>query len=158
MTNEAMTGDDYAARTAALPRRALSGRNLTFALVLLLVAGAAILAVMRFAPAGASPAAGPQYVEVPDIMVNLAGDNGTSNYLKVRVMLEVPSAADGRAVEAHLPAILDGFQGYLRTLGPRDLSGSAGTFRVKEALLRRVNLAVHPARASDVLIQEMIQQ
>ncbi len=157
MTAETITDEDYRTHTAELPRRVFSGRNLVLAALLAIVVTAAVVA-LRYASPDIAPAAGPQYVEVPDMMVNLSSGDGESRYLKVRVILEAPSAGDARALEAHLPAVIDGFQGYLRELRPEDLSGSAGTFRVKEDLLRRVNLAAHPARASDVLVQEMIQQ
>ncbi|MGB3722636.1 MAG: flagellar basal body-associated FliL family protein [Pacificimonas sp.] len=157
MTTDAINDEDYRTHSADLPRRMLSGRNIALTLLLAGLIAAAVFALREVGP-DIAPAAGPQYVEVPDMMVNLSSSDGGSRYLKVRVMLEAPSASDARALEAHLPAVIDGFQGYLRELRPEDLSGSAGTFRVKENLLRRVNLAVHPARASDVLVQEMIQQ
>jgi flagellar FliL protein len=50
------------------------------------------------------------------------------------------------------------FQVYLRELRPADLEGSAGTFRLKEELLRRVNMAVHPAKVDAVLFKELLVQ
>ncbi len=90
--------------------------------------------------------------------MELRPNAGTRHYLKVRVTLEAPSAQDAAALRMHLPAVIDGFQSFLRELRAEDLAGSAGTYRIKEELLVRVNRAAHPARASDVLIQELIQQ
>ena len=155
------TDEDYRVHAAKLPRRAFSGRRLAVLLTLFALAGAAIFTFSRLDGArtlGGSGMSGPEYVEVPEMMVNLNAGAGEAGYLKVRVMLEAPSPADAAALQRHLPAVIDSFQGYLRELRPEDLAGSAGTFRVKEAMLRRVNQAAHPARASDVLVQEMIQQ
>ena len=45
-----------------------------------------------------------------------------------------------------MPRVMDAFQTYLRELRPSDLDGSAGLYRLKEELTRRVNL-VDRARA-----------
>ena len=42
--------------------------------------------------------------------------------------------------------------------GPEDLRGSGGTYRLREELLARGNLAVAPARINDVLFTEMLVQ
>ena len=49
-------------------------------------------------------------------------------------------------------------QGYLRELRPADLEGSAGLFRLKEELLRRINLSVYPAKVEGVLFKEILVQ
>jgi flagellar FliL protein len=61
-------------------------------------------------------------------------------------------------VNENLPRIVDNFQVYLRELRVDDLQGSAGMYRLREELLRRVNLAVRPARVKDVLFKEMLVQ
>ena len=43
-------------------------------------------------------------------------------------------------------------------LSSTDLDGSAGIFRLKEELLRRVNLEVHPHKVKRVLFKEIIIQ
>ena len=45
---------------------------------------------------------------------------------------------------------MDAFQTYLRELRPSDLDGSAGLYRLKEELTRRVNVSIAPARAIGV--------
>lgn len=57
-----------------------------------------------------------------------------------------------------MPRVIDQFQTYLRELRVEDLSGSAAMFRLKEELLRRVNLAAEPVHVEDVLFKEMIVQ
>jgi flagellar FliL protein len=39
-----------------------------------------------------------------------------------------------------------------------DLKGSAGVLRLKEELLRRINVAAAPYKVRDVLLKEMIVQ
>ena len=46
----------------------------------------------------------------------------------------------------------------LRELRPSDLDGSAGLYRLKEELTRRVNVAIAPSRINAVLFKEIIVQ
>jgi flagellar FliL protein len=46
----------------------------------------------------------------------------------------------------------------MRELRSSDLTGSAGLFRLKEELTRRVNAAVSPNQVSAVLFKEIIVQ
>jgi flagellar FliL protein len=41
---------------------------------------------------------------------------------------------------------------------PEELRGSAGTWRLREELLARANIALAPARVVDVLFTEMLVQ
>ena len=41
---------------------------------------------------------------------------------------------------------------------PEELRGSAGTYRLREELIGRANVAVAPARVVDVLFTEMLIQ
>jgi flagellar FliL protein len=43
-------------------------------------------------------------------------------------------------------------------LRPGDLNGSAGLFRLKEELTKRVNVAVAPSHVSAVLFKEVVVQ
>ena len=47
---------------------------------------------------------------------------------------------------------------YLRELRVDDLHGSAGIYRLKEELLRRVSVAAYPVLIRDVLFKEMLVQ
>ena len=57
-----------------------------------------------------------------------------------------------------MPRLLDLFQTYLREMRPEELRGSAGTYRLREELIARANIAVAPTRILDVLFPEMIVQ
>ena len=93
--------------------------------------------------AEAPPAKPPSFIEVPDLMVNLAGQPGERvQYLKVKVTLEVKEEKQVEAIKPTLPRVTDIFQTYMRELRPADLNGSAGLYRLKEELTRRVNAAV----------------
>lgn len=142
-----------------LPRKRWSGKRIAAAtFVVLALAGGIYGASLYSRPEAVAPVDTPHYVEVPDMMVNLRTPGGERRYLKVRVTLEAATAEDAAAIEARLPAIIDGFQSFLRELRPEDLAGSAGTFRIKEELMIRVNRAAEAGRARDVLVQELIQQ
>ena len=98
------------------------------------------------------------FFEVPDLIVNLNTDIRKSTFLKIKISLEIADPADTDRINQMLPRIVDNFQVYLRELRIQDLQGSAGMYRLREELLRRVNIAVRPARVKDVLFKEMLVQ
>ena len=101
---------------------------------------------------------GVYYVALPQMLINFSTDDGRPAFLKLRVTLEAPDEDVAYAVEPELPRIMDQFQGFLRELRMDDISGSAGTARLRLELLRRVNLAIAPAQMNAVLIEEMLVQ
>ena len=106
-----------------------------------------------------APAKPPSYVEVPEIMVNLVSSPGERvQYLKVKVVLEVKEERQIEAIKPSMPRVSDIFQTYMRELRAGDLNGSAGLFRLKEELTRRVNVAVAPQQVSAVLFKEIMIQ
>jgi flagellar FliL protein len=99
------------------------------------------------------------FVEMPDVLVNLASTGSDrTQYLKVKIVLELPSANEVQQIQPLMPRVLDAFQTYLRELRPTDLDGSAGLYRLKEELTRRVNVAVAPNRVTAVLFKEIVVQ
>jgi flagellar FliL protein len=107
----------------------------------------------------APPPKPPVFVEVPEMLVNLAGAPGDRiQYLKVKLVLEVKEEKQIEAIKPSMPRVTDIFQTYLRELRPGDLNGSAGLFRLKEELTRRVNAAVAPSQVSAVLFKEIVVQ
>ncbi len=98
------------------------------------------------------------FYDIPDLLVNLNTGGRKSVFLKIRISLELASAADIPKVEAMLPRVIDNFQVYLRELRVEDLKGSAGLYRLREELLTRVNAAAAPAKINDVLFKEMLVQ
>ena len=98
------------------------------------------------------------FSDMQDILVNIQGNDGTPAYLKLGVSLELEDDAQKTALQPLMPRITDQFQAYLRELRLDDLKGSAGVLRLKEELLRRVNVAAAPYKVRDVLLKEMIVQ
>jgi flagellar FliL protein len=101
----------------------------------------------------------PVFVEVPDMLVNLTGNPGERvQYLKVKVVLELKEEKQIEEIKPSMPRVTDIFQTYMRELRASDLNGSAGLFRLKEELTRRVNNAVAPVKVSAVLFKEIMVQ
>ena len=61
-------------------------------------------------------------------------------------------------IQPRMAKVVDAFQVYLRELRKSDLEGSAGVYRLKEELLRRVNVAIYPSRVESVLFKEILVQ
>lgn len=101
---------------------------------------------------------GVYYMALPEMLVNVSTPDGRPAYLKLKVTLEAADEDVVAAVEPELPRVMDQFQAFLRELRVDDLSGSAGSYRLRLELLRRVNLAVAPAQVNAVLIEEMLVQ
>jgi flagellar FliL protein len=101
----------------------------------------------------------PAFLDVPEVLVNLSTGSGErTQYLKVKIVLELPDISIQPQVQSTLPRVMDAFQTYLRELRPTDLDGSAGLYRLKEELTRRVNVAIAPSRINAVLFKEIVVQ
>jgi flagellar protein FliL len=122
-------------------------------------AGYLLLSGSKEAKVAAAPAKPPVFVDVPEVLVNMS-NVGTerTQYLKVRIVLEIPDALMQPQIQSSMPRVMDAFQTYLRELRPTDLDGSAGLYRLKEELTRRVNAAISPNRVNAVLFKEIVVQ
>jgi flagellar FliL protein len=98
------------------------------------------------------------YYDMPDMVVNIQSADGNPAYLKLGVALELTGADEKAGIQPLMPRVVDQFQGYLRELRVDDLKGSAGVLRLKEELLRRINVAAAPFAVKDVLLKEIIVQ
>ncbi len=98
------------------------------------------------------------YYNLPEMVVNLSSKEKRAQYLKLKVSLEARDQKVLDALTPIMPRVLDMFQLYLRELRSSDLEGSAGIYRLKEELLRRINLEIHPHQVSRVLFNEIIVQ
>lgn len=108
------------------------------------------------AVAEAEPSA--YYYDLPVMILNLSSTESHAAYVKLQVALEVSDEQMLTLIEPNMPRVLDAFQTYMRELRVSDLQGSAGLYRLKEELQRRVNIAVYPARVDDVLFKNVIVQ
>jgi flagellar FliL protein len=139
------------------------------AAAVVLIGGAGLFFMMSSGAASdAYGAAGAEHGEVAALdtfifnlepmMVNLQSQDGQQNYMKLTVALEVANEETMTTIQPRLAKVVDAFQVYMRELRKSDLEGSAGVYRLKEELLRRVNLAVYPARIESILFKEILVQ
>ena len=137
----------------------------------LIIAAAAALMLLggggyvMFGRGGAKQAAAPEkkpvaFVDVREMTVNLAAEPNQERqrFLKFKVALEVKDPKIVAEVQPLLPRVEDIFQVFVRELRPSDLDGSGGIHRLREELLRRVNVAVAPTRVEAVLFKDVIVQ
>ena len=100
----------------------------------------------------------PLYLDLPEIITNLNSNPRRPSYIKLQARLELTSKEDEERVKSAMPRLQDLFQTYLRDMHPEEMSGSAGTYRLREELLARANLAAAPAHVVDVLFVQVLIQ
>ncbi len=100
------------------------------------------------------------FLELPEMTVNLApgGQQDRQQFLRMKIALEVGEQKVVTEIQPMLPRVLDTFQVFMRELRPQDLEGSAGLYRLKEEMTRRVNVAVYPAKVDAILFKELMVQ
>ncbi|GJD78844.1 flagellar basal body-associated protein FliL [Methylobacterium gregans] len=102
------------------------------------------------------------FLDMREMMLNLSPEGGSgqdrAKYAKLRITLELKDAKVEGEVKPLMPRVEDTLQVYMRELRPSDLSGSIGLYRLREELLRRVNVAVYPAKVEAVLFKDVILQ
>lgn len=161
---DAEDGPDEAA--GAKPAPAKGGkRKLVIAAALLLVlgglGGAYFLGLLGKSGGGAPHASAqtpPGYVDVAEIVANLNAGPRRTSFVRLKARLELADKADEAAVQAAQPRVRDLFQTYLRDMRPEELRGSAGTYRLREELTARANVALAPARVTEILFVELLIQ
>ena len=140
---------------------------------LIIIAAAAIVVVLAgaglylFLSAGkgadvaaTEAAAAPQsfIFNLPPMTVNLNNEADGEAFMKLTVALEVANQEMMTEIQPSMAKVVDAFQVYLRELRKSDLEGSAGIYRLKEELLRRVNVAIYPAKVESILFKEILVQ
>ncbi len=98
------------------------------------------------------------FFDLPEMTVNLASTGKEEQFLKLSVSLELEKEEMVEALAPRLTLVMDAFQVYLRELRRSDLEGSAGIYRLKDELRRRVNLAVYPVQVRNILFKEILVQ
>jgi len=171
-TNEAQTEDENAEAEGEEGKPACVKRKLSLKLILIAVGGLVafcgiggggyffFFAHKSEAATAANQVKPPAFLDLPDVLVNLSSNGGSdrTQYLKVKVVLELPDQELSAQIQPVMPRIMDTFQTYLRELRPTDLDGSAGLYRLKEELTRRVNAAIAPNHINAVLFKEIVIQ
>ena len=109
---------------------------------------------------GAVVEAGHTFIfNLPSMIVNLKDDEGQKGaFMKLSVALEVANQEMMVEIQPRMAKVVDAFQVYLRELRRSDLEGSAGVYRLKEELLRRVNVAIYPSQVESILFKEILVQ
>ena len=99
------------------------------------------------------------FVDVPEMTINLsANGQDRQQFLKVKIKLEVADPKLAQDIQPVLPRVLDTFQIYLREMRAADFEGSAAMYRLKEELMRRVNIEVYPAKIDAVRFENALVQ
>ena len=100
------------------------------------------------------------FLDMKDMMIGMSngGQQDRQSIMKIKVALEIADPKTVEEVKPLLPRVEDAFQVFMRELRPSDLEGSAGMYRLKEELLRRVNVTVHPSKVDAVLFKELLIQ
>jgi flagellar FliL protein len=149
-------------------KKGLSRKVVIFAaaaLIVLIAAGAGLYFFV-FAGRGAAEAAAQAHAvpdtfifNLPAMTVNLNDDGAEGDqFLKLTIALEVANESVMEEIQPRMAKVIDAFQVYLRELRKSDLEGSAGIYRLKEELRRRVNLAIFPAHVDGILFKEILVQ
>ena len=108
---------------------------------------------------GAAEAGHTFIFNLPPMIVNLNDQEGQKGaFMKLTVALEVANQEMMVEIQPRMAKVVDAFQVYLRELRRSDLEGSAGVYRLKEELLRRVNVAIYPSRVESILFKEILVQ
>ncbi|GFZ77609.1 flagellar basal body-associated FliL family protein [Elstera cyanobacteriorum] len=177
MSAEMYEDDGAGVERHSMGRRRLSGKKLILYILLPLLIIAGVVAGLYFsgiltkvlggfggAPVAASASTKNErpldvvYYPLPDLLVNLRSDTPRPAFLKLKISLELSSAAERQEVEKKLPRVLDTFQTYLRELRPDQLQGAQAMFRLREELLARVNAVIRPIQVKEVLFTEIVVQ
>ena len=99
------------------------------------------------------------FLDLPELTINLVtAAQERQQFLKLKIALEVSETRLLQEIQPVLPRVLDTFNVYLREMRPSDLEGSAAFYRLKEELMRRVNVAIYPAKIDAVLFKEALVQ
>lgn len=100
------------------------------------------------------------FMDMREMVVNLAAEPNQERQrlLKFRAALEVRDTKLAADLRPLLPRVEDAFQVFARELRASDLDGSGGLYRLREELLKRVNIAVYPAKVDAVLFKDIVVQ
>lgn len=99
-----------------------------------------------------------KYYDLPEMLINLQAGGGQVRFLKLLVSVEYEQGIDASVIISAKPQIEDLFQTYLRELTPDDLDGSMGVFRLREELLKRINLIIAPEKINGILFKKIVVQ
>ncbi len=131
--------------------------------VVALAAGLWFSGILKHARGHAAPKAvaeveAPVLIDLPDIVSNLDTGGHRAIFIKLHAKIEISHAAEATALQGGMPQILDIFQSYLRSTRPEELRGGEGTYRLREALMNRIDMTLAPVRVTDLLFTQLLVQ
>ena len=107
---------------------------------------------------GDIPAAEPlpdvRFVAIEPLTISL-GSGSSVRYLKFQASLEVPPEYEADVVNL-MPRILDILNGYLRALRIEDFERPDALLRLRNQMLRRVQIVAGRGRVNDLLVMEFV--
>jgi len=135
------------------------------AALLLVAGGGGGFMVMRSRAAHAEKPAAEQklpvaFMDVREMTMNLLPEPGQTQprFVRLKVALEVRDSKVASEIQPLMPRVEDTFQVFVRELRVGDFEAAGGTYRLREELLRRVNVAVYPAKVDAVLFKDFTIQ
>jgi len=151
---------DAAAKPPAKKRKLLLFAAVGVIVLLLVVAGLWFGGILhhRRPVHVANVPEGPSFIDIPDVVTNLDTGSRRAVFVKLKSKIEIAHAADRKAVSDAMPQILDSLQTYLRSMRPEELHGGEGTYRLREAMMTRIDAVAAPVQVTDVLFVEMLVQ
>lgn len=98
------------------------------------------------------------YYPIQELMVNLIPSGKKTHFLRLTIKLELPNNDAVKVLDLLKPRVIDQLQTYLRELRMDDVEGSAGLGRLREELLKRINLVTDPLKINNVLFESLLVQ
>lgn len=95
---------------------------------------------------------------LPEMMINLNTETGKVSYLKFQASLELDDQKSIEKLLKVMPRIQDTIQVYVRELKVADLKSSIGIEKLRQELLKRIQLIAKDVKIFDVLFPQMLTQ
>jgi flagellar protein FliL len=95
---------------------------------------------------------------LPEMMINLNTETGKVSYLKFQASLELDDQKGIEKLQKVMPRIQDTIQVYVRELKVADLKSSIGIEKLRQELLKRIQLIAKDVKIFDVLFPQMLTQ
>ncbi len=96
------------------------------------------------------------FLELPTFKTTLKDANNRFVFLNTTISLELSKLSDKKEIVSILPRIQDTFHLYLSEITIEEIQKSGNLFRIKEALLERINFLIAPSHVNDVLFKSML--
>jgi flagellar FliL protein len=103
------------------------------------------------------PAGPPVYHEFPQMVVDLKKKGNRTNYIKLKVVIEIVTR-DLPILVARELKIVDKMQGYLRSQTRDDVAGGIGTEKMREGITNIVTEVMGEVKIEGILFREILLQ